>query len=327
MKDGVLQKSLAIAVLIAFRSWAISQEPGAPAKPADASRTVKLSLIVTDRANHALDDLSKESIQVFEDKTPQAVSLFAKDDRPVDYAIVIDATGSFRKLLDPATEAARLLIDSSRDSDETYIERFISSNKIETVQEFTSDKALLSRSLGQIYVEGGQSAILDAVYVAVEHTANHRPGNERRKALVLFTDGEDRQSYYNETQVFELLRARDVQIFVIGIVGELNDTHTSIRLSPREKAEKLLKRLAVETGGRVFLPQNLDEPRAAAVEITHSLHTQYVIGYETTIGPGKENFRPVEAKIVGREKLTAITRPGCFVNPPDLSTKDKKKSK
>ncbi len=326
MKAGVLQKSLAIAILIAFRSWAISQEPGAPAKPADASRTVKLSLIVTDRANHALDDLSKESIQLFEDKTPQAVSLFAKDDRPVDYAIVIDATGSFRKLLDPATAAARLLVDNNRDSDETYIERFISSNKIETVQEFTSDKALLSRSLGQIYVEGGQSAILDAVYVAVEHTASHRPGNER-KALVLFTDGEDRQSYYSETQVFELLRARDVQIFIIGIVGALDDNHTSIRLSPREKAEKLLKRLAVETGGRVFLPKNLDELRAAAVEIAHSLHTQYVIGYEASIGPGKENFRPVEAKIVGREKLTAITRSGFFVNPPDLSTKDKKKSK
>lgn len=327
---GVLQKSLVIVTLVACSSWAISQEPGSQPKNADVTRSVRLSLIVTNRLQHAIDDLNRESIQILEGKTPQTVSQFAKDERPVDYGVVIDATGSFRKLLDPALAAARLVIDGNRDTDETFIERFISSNKIDTVQEFTPDKTELFKSLRQIYVEGGQSAVIDAVYLAVTHTADHGSSNERRRALVLFTDGEDRASYYSENQLFQLLRAKDVQIFVIGIVTALDNRAGLVRPAPRDKAEKLLKRLAQETGGRVFFPRNLDELREAAAEIAHCLHNQYVVGYESSAGPGKENFRAIEVKIVdapGREKLSTITRPGYFVNPPDLPAKDKDKKK
>jgi Ca-activated chloride channel family protein len=292
---------------------------------------VRLSLIVADRSKHSLDDLNKDSISVWEDKIPQTVSLFSKDERPVDYALVIDTTGSFRKLLDAALETARLIVSNNRDLDETFIERFISSDKVETVREFTSDKTELLKSLRTLYVEGGQSAVIDAVYEAASHTADYRSStNDRRRALVLLSDGEDRASYYTENTLIQMLREKDVQVFVIGIVAQLDDRPRPVGLDPREKAEKLLQRLAQETGGRVFFPKTTNELTQAAREIVHDLHAQYLIGYQSTNTNNKENFRKVEVKIAeapGRDKPTAITRPGYFVNPPDASTKEKDKKK
>jgi Ca-activated chloride channel family protein len=205
-------------ILLALFALTAAQEPS-PQK--QNGFTVKLSLIVTDRSRHALDDLSKDSIQIIEDKVPQTASLFSKDDRPVDYGLVIDNTGSFRKLIGASLQAAKLIISNNRDVDETFIERFTSADKIETVQEFTADKSMLLKSLDTLYIEGGQSAVHDAIYLAVKHVAEHRPGPDRRQALVLLTDGEDRASYYTESQLLQLLRGKNVQVFVIGIVAQL----------------------------------------------------------------------------------------------------------
>lgn len=312
-----------------FCLTALAQEPSTqpPAGPA-----VRLSLIVTDPANHSINDVSKDQIQVLEDKIPQTVSLFSKDDRGVTYGLAIDTSGSLRNLLGSIIEAARLIINDNRSVDETFIERFISSDKIETVMDFTSDKDKLLKSVEKLKVEGGQSAVNDAVYLAVRHTAGHQAGLDRRHALVLITDGEDRASY-SEGQLFELVRASDVQIFVIGIVTQLKTE--GVTTDARGKAERFLNRLSMETGGRAFFPKNMDELRRFVTEIVHDLQMQYVIGYHSTGNTNKANFRRVEIKInetPGRDKLTPIARLGYFVTPPDTNPeefykKSKKKSK
>src|SRR6266446_7613536 len=93
---------------------------------------VKLSLIVIDRDGRPLNDLTKNEVAIFEDKIPQTVSSFSEDKRPVDYGIAIDCSGSFRNLLDPIIDAAKLLIEDQKDNDQTFIERFISSEKTYT---------------------------------------------------------------------------------------------------------------------------------------------------------------------------------------------------
>lgn len=313
-----------------FCLTALAQEPSTqpPAGPA-----VRLSLIVTDRANHSINDVSKDQIQVLEDKIPQTVSLFSKDDRGVTYGLAIDTSGSLRSVLGSIIEAARLIINNNRSVDETFIERFISSDKIETVMDFTSDKDKLLKSVEKLKVEGGQSAVNDAVYLAVRHTAGHQSGLDRRHALVLITDGEDRASYYSEDQLFELVRASDVQIFVIGIVTQLKTE--GVTTDARGKAERFLNRLSMETGGRAFFPKNMDELRRFVTEIVRDLQMQYVIGYQSTGNTNKANFRSVEIKMnetPSRDALTPITRLGYFVIPPDANPeefykKSKKRSK
>src|SRR5882672_1286228 len=76
---------------------AISAQESTP--PRTVGPTVKLNLIAIDHSQHAYDELTKDSITVLEDKAPQAISVFAKDERPVRYGIAIDSSGSFKTLL------------------------------------------------------------------------------------------------------------------------------------------------------------------------------------------------------------------------------------
>ena len=292
-----------------------------------APRTVKLNLIVTDASNQSRTDLNKEDLQVLEDDIPQTVTLFDKDTRPVRYVVAIDTSGSFKGLLGPVLAATRILINSNRDLDETMLIRFVSSDKIETVEKFSSDKAKLVGALPKLVSEGGQSAVIDALYLAVQSAAEYKSGdNSARRAVVLFSDGEDRASYYSSDDLLKLLRAVDVQVFVVGIVVQLDGERGLTRPSQKEKAQKLLEMIASETGGRVFFPTNGQGLADALTEINKDLQTQILVGYESTNQDPKKNFRKVKAKIVGGtgKKSTAIIRSGYYLNSPDGDKKKKK---
>ena len=292
-------------------------------------RSVNLSFIVVDSSNHSLNDIQKDEIRVFENKLPQTISSFSKTDKSVDYGIAIDTSGSFKSLLPVVIQAVQRLVENQPLNDQCFIERFISSDKIETMQEFTSDKAALLEPLPSLKIGGGQSAVIDAIYLAIKHIAERPSDPQRRRALVLFTDGEDRASFYSQAQLLRLLRGTDVQLFIIGLMGELNNQRGLIRPSPREKARDFLETIARETGGRLFFPSKNEELSEALEQTFHDLHVQYEISYQTTdLRP--DNFRPVRIEVVeslSRQKITVITRPGYYLTPPELGTKDKKKTK
>lgn len=296
----------------------------APANP-DAGQTpvVTMNLIVTNGANNSVDDIAKGDLKVFEDKVEQTILLLEKNERPVDCGIIIDTSQSFRKVLSAVLEAVRLIINDNRSADEIFIERFISSEKIETLQDFTSDKELLLASVKSLNVEEGQSAILDALYLAAEHTAKHAQ-KDRRQALVLITDGEDRASFYKLEHVVKALRRANQQVFIIGITALLDQEAGLInRESARDKAEKLLTTIAEETGGRLFIAQKVGEMAQAVTEINHDLHGQFALSYRPTNNE-KKGFRKVEVKIVeapDRKKWTAITRRGYYLNAQDADSK------
>jgi Ca-activated chloride channel family protein len=308
---------LALVVNASFVAQTTPSNPSGPQTP-----SVRLNVIVTDSANHSLDDIRKGDIRVFEDKVEQTVLLSEKDERPVDYGIVIDTSGSFKSVMGPALEAVSVIISNNRPADETFIERFVSSDKIETLRDFTSDKSLLLAALKSIRVEGGQSAVLDALYLAVDHTAKHAQ-KERRQAVVLITDGEDRQSFYKLEDTVKFLRATNVQVFIIGIVFMLDKESGLIRQSPRDKAEKLLATFAEESGGRLFFVKNLNELAKAVAEIVHDLRGQFLISYQPT-NSGKTSFRKVDVKLVeapDRKKWSVIARPGYYLNAPGPNAK------
>jgi Ca-activated chloride channel homolog len=308
-----------LLVLLSLCACVLAQEPATQTQRGPA---VRLNLIAIDRSQHAYDELTKDSITVLEDKVPQTISSLAKDERPVSYAIAIDNSGSFKTLIGPSLDAARILINANRATDETLLVRFVSSEKVDTIQDFSTDKSQLTDSLKRFKAEGGQSAVIDAIYVSVQAVAARKASDPAvRRALILLSDGEDRASYYNLEQLLQLLRATEVQVSILGIISELDDRQGLIRLSPRAKAEQLLQTVARESGGQVFSPRNVAEMMQAANEISRVLQTQYVIDYRSTNCNSKDNYRKVVVKITeapGRSKLTGVVRPGYFLTPPEI---------
>jgi len=277
---------------------------------------VTLHVRVIDRNNHPVNRLARDDFRILEDGVAQPIFSFTEEEVPVIYGLAVDTSGSVRPQFQQIIDAAKTIINSNKKGDETFIERFISSDKIETVQDFTPSKDLLMDGLDTLYVEGGQTAVVDGVYLAAEHVAQYQKGGDddrRRRALIVVTDGEDRASYYNEAQLFQALREEDVQIFVIGFVNELDAEKGLIRKSPREKAVNLINKLAADTGGRAFFPQSISELPQIANEIVRDLRTQYVISYDPTNKAHDGTYRSIKVTVTqpaSGDRRIALTRSG-----------------
>ncbi|HYV81963.1 MAG TPA: VWA domain-containing protein [Pyrinomonadaceae bacterium] len=277
---------------------------------------VQLHVRVIDRNNKPINNVGQNEFHVFEDGVPQTIESFTREEVPISYGLAVDTSGSLRSQLQSVVDAGKTIINSNKTGDETFLVRFISSDKIETVQDFTANKELLMDGLDSFYVEGGQTAIIDAVYLSAEHVSEYRKGDEgdrRRRALIVITDGEDRNSFYKQEQLFSKLREEDVQIFVIGFVNELDKEQGLIRKSPREKAVNLINKLASETGGRAFFPDSVADLPQIANEIIRDLRTQYVLSYNPTNKTQDGSYRAIKVTVdqpSGADKRIALTRTG-----------------
>jgi len=278
---------------------------------------INLNVRVIDRFNRPVNDVRQDEFRVLENGVPQKIEYFTKEEVPIQYGLVIDNSGSLRGQISQVIDAGKTIINSNRPGDETFVVRFIDSSKIELKQDFTADQNALFDALDEMYVEGGATAVIDAVYLSAERAAEYKKGNDlndrRRRALILVTDGEERNSQYPQDKLFARLREEDVQIFVIGFVNELESERGFIRKSKRDKAVELLDRLAKETGGRAFYPTSLKELPDIAKEITRDMRTQYVISYNPTNKARDGSFRAIRVAVAdapGKEKRIAVTRSG-----------------
>lgn len=278
---------------------------------------VNLNVRVVDRNNRSITNLTQNDFKIYENNVLQPIEFFSKSEVPTNYTMVIDNSGSLRFQLEKVIEAGKTLIGTNRPADETSIIRFVSSDKIEIEQDFTPNKQDLYDALDNLYIEGGQTAIIDAVYLAAgrvtEYEKSNNPNDRKRRALILVTDGEDRDSFYKEQQLYDLLRETDVQIYVIGFVNELSKEGGFISKSPQGKAKAFLERLASETGGKVYFPNSLSELDSIAQNIASELRTQYSIGYVPTNNTADGTFKNIKVVVAdgpNKEKRIAITRSG-----------------
>jgi Ca-activated chloride channel family protein len=267
---------------------------------------VLLHVRVTDAANNPVRDVPQQSFQVTEDGAPQKIELFMNEDVPLTYGLLIDCSGSMRSQIQQVVEAGMRIVNTNKPDDETFLVRFVSSDIIETIQELTSDKELLKKGFDTLYIEAGQTAVFDALYLSAEYLAKSKidPNKLRRRALVLVTDGEDRNSYYTKDQLLRYLISTNTQVFTLALTKDV----------PRNKVDKTFKfltELANDTGGRTYFANTTADLERISNEITRDIRTQYVLGYIPSSGEASKGFRKVLVSVgenPNQEKRVAITR-------------------
>jgi Ca-activated chloride channel family protein len=299
------------------------------AAPAQSSGPrVQLSLIVTNNDNQPLSTIRKEDVHVFENKVEQTILSVEPDTRPIDLVLAIDASGSFKKWLGSALKAAGLIVRSARPEDEVMVERFISSDKISTAQDFTRDTPALLKAVDSFYLEEGQSAVIDALYLAADavHKRNQRRPY-RRQVVVVITDGDERNSYYKAETLINFQRARDVQVFALGLTSDLKSSADAKKPGPRERAEKLLKAVADESGGRVFLAASENDLLSNATQLVAQIRQQFVITYQSSDATGKKGFRLIDVKLDAPNEQITIIAPRAYYFPSVDATPEKKEKK
>ena len=180
----------------------------------------------------------------------------------ISYGLVVDNSGSFRPLIDRVIAIVSDVVEANQPDDETFLVTFVDTPKIVLRQEFTVRKSDLHDAAENMFIEGGQTAILDAVKMAADYlAANARTEPGRLRALVLVTDGEDRASGSKIEDVLKLLKEQNIRIFVVALAdGKITG--------------KLIDRLTKETGGKKVTPRTKAEMTAAAQEIARAIRIQ-----------------------------------------------------
>lgn len=285
------------------------------------SEEVSLNLRVVDANNRSVAGLAEAQFQIYEDDVLQPITSLTVAEVPTVNALVIDNSRSLRAQLGKIIEAGKIIVGTNRPKDESAVIRFTSAEKIEVVQDFTPSKAALENALDNLFIEGGKTAVIDAVYQAARKAESYQNSQKKDdvkiRALVLVSDGDDRSSTHSEQQLIDLLRKTQVQIYAIGFIKDLSTEEDADGISRRAKAERFLTRLSQETGGKVYFPESMNELPQIAKEISGELRTQYLISYAPTNDLRDGKFRKIKVvvKDSGRGTLTAITRAGRTVSP------------
>jgi Ca-activated chloride channel family protein len=247
---------------------------------------VNVYVSVTDAKDRFIKDLKPEDFVVKEDGAEQKVTHFSnfaeeKSDKlgekgvPLTIAFVMDTSESMgmsvtsQPKIDIVKSAAFRVMDELRPEDQMLL---ISFNKIPTeVTPLTSDKKKFSQDLLFQGVDGGNTALLDSIYFALEKIKNQFG----RKIIIVCSDGEDTASYLTLEEVLSNVIASDVTILAFGTM-ELGSS--SLR------GRYVLEEMARASGGYAFFPTNLNSLKEVMDKLRQSMRSQYSLGYTPAKG-------------------------------------------
>ena len=207
------------------------------------SDLVLIPVNVVDIRNRQVAGLTREQFKVYDDRVMQSITHFVSEDAPVSLVVVFDASRSMGPKLKSAREAVAELLRTANPADEFALIQF--NNRVRRLVEFTDSSGEILNGLAFIQAKG-QTALLDAIYLAVE---TMRRARHQRKAIVVISDGGDNCSRYSVIETRQMVREADVQIFAIGIFDPPTGRRT---YSEESDGPELLSSIAEETGGRMF---------------------------------------------------------------------------
>lgn len=198
--------------------------------------------------------ISLASFAVAQDQLSESPTVEA-----VSFGFVMDNSGSFRKLLIDLSDFSLEISEKMRPDDEAFFVRFVSSDKIKMDQEFTKSKSELRDAVEAMYIEGGQTALIDAVKISATYLAeNALHGEGRTRALLVVSDGDDRASVSKLEETLKILKDSKIRVIAVGVSDE--------KVYP-----KVLERLAKDSGGRFFQLKTKGELKTIAEEVAAAL--------------------------------------------------------
>ena len=181
---------------------------------------------------------------------------------PVSYGLVIDNSGSYRTLLEKVIKLVSGIVDENRPGDEAFLVTFVDTPKIVLRQEMTDSKDDVRDSVENMFIQGGPTAILDAVKYSADYLSQQAKSDaDRSRVLVLVTDGDERESAAKIDDVLKTIKSANIRVFVVAIAEEKVYT-------------KVIDRLSKETGGTKYTPKTRDEITAAVKSLSAAIRTK-----------------------------------------------------
>ncbi len=303
----------------------------APTLRAQGSIQVDVNLVnvafsVRDADGALVDGLSQDDFEVLEDSAPQKISYFAKStDVPLTLGLIVDASGSqdrFEKQHEHDLDAflksvlglqdraflvgfgnyVRLVKDFSRSGSDMMQQWKLYSKKPQNFPELGPHE---SRDMG--------TAFYDSIFYSIENKLTTENG---RRALLIFSDGEDNSSSHDMMTTIEEAQQANVVLFAIRYTQKEHGKLTA----RNQYGIRVMDRIARETGGMHIDAQETD-PQKYFRQIADELRTSYELGYYPAPAAKDDTFRKVVVR-VKKPGLTVRSRTGYFSRGQVVAPKD-----
>ncbi len=306
---------LFLAALPAF-AQDTSVGPSAPAPAPERDTNIKgpilktesdLTLVyvtVTEPTGRLVTGLEQSNFRVYEDGKEQEVVRFASEDVPVSIGVIFDMSGSMSDKIDKSKNAAVQFMLTANPQDEFFLVNF--NDRAQLMDPFTTSVDEIQSRL--MYVGAhGMTALYDGVYLGLSQM---KGAHNRRKALLIISDGGDNHSRYGENDVRSFVQESDVQIYAIGLYEADGGPTPEERNGP-----SLLNDLTHLTGGRTYAVRSPSELPDIATKISQTLRNQYVIGYRPSNDAHDGKWRKIKVQVrppKGVPPLTVYAKTGYY---------------
>lgn len=272
------------------------------------TKMVPIYATVTDAQERLVPDLTREDFEVLDNGKAQDLVLFDNQVQPFTAVVMLDTSASMTDSLKLVYAGAEQFLTRLSPQDRAQVGAF--NDKIEFSGAFTSDRDELAAALKELDF-GYPTRLNDAIDASLSQLADI----EGRRVIVLLTDGEDTASKTGQGQVQDRARAEEVMIYGIGLESVYFNGIQRVRTSP----DRVLRKLAEETGGGYYRLTGTRDLAATFTRIAQELRSQYVLGFAPAALDGKVHKLLVNVRRPGmkvRARKTYIATADAPARPP-----------
>ena len=327
--------ALATTLVLAAAPAQWPRQQPTPTEPEEPTIKVDVDLVnilasVRNKNGALVSSLERDDFLLSEDGKPQTIKYFAREtDLPLTIGLLVDVSRSQERLIDVERDAAaQFFTQVLGKKDLAFLIAF--GSDAELLQDYTGSPRLLRSALEGLRVNadaGGASphpgpvptiykprgtVLYEAVYLAAKEKLQGQVG---RKVLVLITDGVDQGSRVRLDEAIRWAHLSNAVLYSIYYFDP--GAYGGYGFGGLGASDSDLKRLAEESGGRVFKVNRKNPLSRAFDQIQEEMRSQYAIGYTSTNPVRDGNFRRIELK-TRQKDLKVQARKGYFAvaGPP-----------
>jgi VWFA-related protein len=249
---------------------------------------VQVTVTVLDGHGHFVRSLPKSVFHVTEDGRPQTLSHFASEDVPLELIVAVDISNSMTPAMPKLRRAVKEFLGAVPSGDQVTLLGF--NDTIFTFTRRTTDPAERMKVVDRLS-PWGSTVLYDVILRGVDMLGRQTG----RKALVVFTDGEDQGSHAVIGDVERRLQASDVTLYMIG-------QGRGVKV---EGLKKIMESLSLPTGGRALFTDSIDELHGAFNDLLEELSNQYLLGYAPANTARDDSWRRIKVSVDGYREVRA----------------------
>jgi Ca-activated chloride channel homolog len=256
--------------------------------PAVAVDVVQVPATVTD-GNRLVKGLAPKDFRIYENDRPQEISHFIGADAERELVVAVDMSGSMGPAMTTCRDAVKRFFATIRPVDHVTLLAF--NDAVFTVAKREALPEARLKAVDRLRA-WGSTAFHDAILKGLDLLESHRG----RRALVLFTDGEDMVSHGTAADVQARIEVSATPVYVIAQGKGMRE----------QRLKQVLDRIAGVSGGRTFYTDRIEQLEGVFAEIGEDIASQYLLAYSPAESERDGSWRTIRVEVEGQKKSYAV---------------------